>query len=476
MIPLLVYVAGMVFIFFFSLTQLEMLLHFLFRRKTASIPIHQPETEFPAVAVQLPVYNEKYVVQRLLDSVIALDYPRDKFEIQILDDSTDETALIIDDWMRSNAGKLKVDLIRRSKREGFKAGALQEGLLKCKGDLIAIFDADFIPPSDFLKKTTGHFKNSGVGVVQTRWGHLNENENLLTRLQAFGLDAHFTIEQQARYLSGALLNFNGTAGIWRRECIYDSGGWSSDTLTEDLDLSFRAQMKGWKIIYDQGVICPAELPSTIHAVISQQTRWNKGGAETARKLMISVWRSAIGFRSKTHAAFQLAASSVFPALFFSAISSLILFWSQQWNAESAFNFSAIFTDLENLGSYAFIGFFSLAFVYGVSAYLNGQSFLLLFPPFILLNMGLSFRHSIAVLSGWMGKRTSFVRTPKSGGDGQEYFKSKIRVSGTAGLLLGLVFIGSGSFAAFEGQMIFFALHIMMGLGLLMVFGLLLRDR
>lgn len=476
MIPLLVYVGGMAFIFFFSLTQLEMLVQFLFRSKSANVHSDLSETELPTVTVQLPVYNEKYVIRRLLDSVATLDYPREKLEIQILDDSTDETRSLIDEWMSTKVRDLDVKVIRRSTRVGFKAGALHEGLLSCKGDLHAIFDADFIPPTDFLKKTITHFKDSRVGVVQTRWGHLNECENLLTRLQAFGLDAHFTIEQPARYFSGALLNFNGTAGIWRRECIHDSGGWSSDTLTEDLDLSFRAQLIGWKIVYDQRMVCPAELPSNIYGVIGQQTRWNKGGAETARKLLISLWKSSVDFRSKIHGTFQLVASSVFPALFFSAISSLILFWNQKLSGGSDFIFPAVFSSLEDYGSYAFIGFFSLALVYGVSAYINKQSFLVFFPSFILLNMGLSFRHSMAVLSGWMGKRSPFIRTPKLGGAGDDYLKFKNRPTGLSELLLGIIFIGSGSFAFLSDQIIFSVLHIMMGIGLLVVTGFLLRSR
>ena len=222
------------------------------------------ETTAPLVTVQLPIYNEKYVVERLIDAVCEFDYPRARLEIQVLDDSTDQTQSLAANRV-STWQKVGINIIhcRRGSREGFKSGALQWGLLKAKGELVSIFDADFVPPKDFLKQTVPYFHDLKVGMVQTRWGHLNENYSLLTRLQAMLLDGHFLLEHTARFKSGAFFNFNGTAGVWRRKAIDDSGGWSARTLTEDLDLSYRAQLKGWQFIYLPHVVCPAELPIDI---------------------------------------------------------------------------------------------------------------------------------------------------------------------------------------------------------------------
>ena len=215
-----------------------------------------------------------------LKTVSKFDYPREKLEIQVLDDSTDETVEIVAKWVEYGQQKgLDIQHIRRTDRAGFKAGALQHGLELANGDLVAIFDADFMPQQDFLKKTVAYFQDPEIGVVQTRWGHLNQDYSLLTRVQAFGLDAHFTVEQSGRSQAGSFINFNGTAGVWRKKCIVDAGGWSADTLTEDLDLSYRAQLKGWKFKYLQDVVAPAELPVIMSAIKSQQYRWNKGAAE-----------------------------------------------------------------------------------------------------------------------------------------------------------------------------------------------------
>ena len=256
------YIASLLFICLFSLGQLN-LTWFYLRSKKNPEPDRQPEVEtekLPVITVQLPVYNELYVVERLIESVSKFDYPRNKLEIQVLDDSTDQTRSLAKtkvDEVRSRG--IDIQHITRPDRTGFKAGALQFGLQQAKGDYIAIFDADFEPAPDFLLKTIKQFDPS-TGVVQTRWGHLNRDYSLLTRLQAFGLDAHFSIEQVGRNSAGSFINFNGTAGIWKKECILDAGGWSYDTLTEDLDLSYRAQMKGWKFKFLENVAAPAELP------------------------------------------------------------------------------------------------------------------------------------------------------------------------------------------------------------------------
>ncbi|MCK5033885.1 MAG: glycosyltransferase family 2 protein, partial [Calditrichia bacterium] len=228
-------------------------------------------SDLPFVTVQLPIYNEIYVAERLIDSVCALEYPKDKLEIQILDDSTDETIKISNDLVNKyKASGFNIELIQRVDRVGYKAGALRNGLVSAKGEFIAIFDADFIPEKNFLLNTVNYFENKNVGMVQTRWEHLNEEYSYLTKAQAFGLAGHFVIEQNGRNNAGLFINFNGTAGIWRKTCIEDAGNWQADTLTEDLDLSYRAQLKGWKFIFLNDVVTPSELPAEVNALKSQQ--------------------------------------------------------------------------------------------------------------------------------------------------------------------------------------------------------------
>ncbi len=240
-----IYAGALFFIFLFSLGQLHLTWHY-WRSKKSKTPVPVLNI-FPQVTIQLPVFNEKYVVERLIDSISKLDYPKDKMEIQVLDDSTDETIdLIVKKVEEFSALGFDIKQIRRKDREGFKAGALKYGMGLAKGEFLAVFDADFLPKKDFLKKTIAYFEDANIGVVQSRWGHVNQDYSILTRLQAFGLDAHFTIEQTGRSHAGSFINFNGTAGVWRKSCIADAGGWSADTLTEDLDLSYRAQLKGWK--------------------------------------------------------------------------------------------------------------------------------------------------------------------------------------------------------------------------------------
>ncbi|MDE0472604.1 MAG: glycosyltransferase family 2 protein [Ekhidna sp.] len=265
----------------FSLCQFNLSQHYLSAKKrkeeTASVL-----TEFPPVTVQLPIYNECYVVERLIDSVCRLEYPRDKLEIQVLDDSTDETVDLIKRKVNFYLTEgLDIKHIQRMSRTGFKAGALQYGLEQAKGTYLAIFDADFVPSPDFLLRTLPKFNHENTGMVQTKWSYLNRDSGWLTKIQAFWLDAHFTVEQKGREQAGSFLNFNGTAGIWRKSCIEDAGGWQHDTLTEDLDLSYRVQLRGWKFVYREEIESPAELPVVIPAIRSQQYRWNKGAAETA---------------------------------------------------------------------------------------------------------------------------------------------------------------------------------------------------
>lgn len=376
-----------------------------------------PASEYPFVTVQLPIFNEKYVIERLIDNITQFEYPKDRFEIHILDDSTDETVDITRQKVLEYQKKgYQIEQITRVKRQGFKAGALKDAMPFANGEFIAIFDADFLPRKDFLKNTIPFFKDEKVGVVQTRWEHINEDYSLITQLQAIQLNVHFTVEQAGRMAGDFLLQFNGTAGVWRRETIEDAGGWEADTLTEDLDLSIRAQLKGWKIKFLEEVGSPAELPVEMNSLKSQQFRWMKGGAETAKKMLPTVWASDLSLNQKIHASMHLLASTVFVFVFILGVFSVPLLFLLGDLIAVGFskNFFAIFL----------VGLLSIISIYYVA---NIQSpvrpedepvsksiykFLFLFPLFLALSMGLSLHNTVAVVQGYLGRKSPFVRTPK----------------------------------------------------------------
>ncbi len=372
--------------------------------------------EYPFVTVQLPIYNELYVIGRLIDAVAAFDYPRDRFEIHILDDSTDETVdLVAAKVEEYRAQGFQIEQLIRKERTGYKAGALRDGTLAARGEFIAIFDADFLPEPDFLRRTVPHFADPKVGVVQTRWEHLNEDYNLITRLQALQLNVHFTVEQVGRMNGGHLLQFNGTAGVWRRAAIEAGGGWQPDTLTEDLDLSIRSQLAGYRIHFLERVGSPAELPVEMNSFKSQQHRWMKGGAETARKMLPQVWRSELALGHKVQATAHLLGSSIFLFVFLCGFFSVPLLFLFGELAEYGFskNFFAVFL----AGLLSVISIYYVANVQSVANKETGVTrsiikFLFLFPLFLALSMGLSLHNSIAVLQGYRGKKSPFVRTPK----------------------------------------------------------------
>jgi cellulose synthase/poly-beta-1,6-N-acetylglucosamine synthase-like glycosyltransferase len=363
------------------------------------------------VTVQLPVFNELYVVERLIDAVAHLDYPKDKLEIQVLDDSTDESVEVaarkIEEW---KAKGIDIVHVRRPDRVGFKAGALAYGLKIAKGEFTAVFDADFVPKKQFLKATIPHFfTDPEIGVVQTKWEHLNEDYSLLTQMQAFGLDAHFTVEQKGRNLGGHFINFNGTAGVWRNTCVDDAGGWQSDTITEDLDLSYRAQLKGWRFVYLEEFGSPAELPAEMMALKNQQFRWTKGAAECAVKNLPKVIKERkISLSTKLHAIFHLMNSFIFICVLCTALLSLPLLMIKQRLGEYELLFQ--------VASIYLLSFVILAFFYWVSRPVNmkgkGWKFLVNFPLFLSISMGLSLHNSVAVLEGYAGKKSPFIRTPK----------------------------------------------------------------
>ncbi|PSR56910.1 histidine kinase [Adhaeribacter arboris] len=411
----LVYGLCLAFIFCYSLVQVHLVYLYLRcqpAQNTDSTSLLISVEELPLVTVQLPVYNERYVVERLIDAVAAFNYPPNKLQIQVLDDSEDETGMLIAAKVAYYREKgLAITHVQRPTRSGFKAGALQHGLATATGDFIAIFDADFLPEPDFLRQTLSPFSNPRVGVVQTRWGHLNSNYSLLTKLQAFGLNAHFTIEQTGRSCGHFFINFNGTGGIWRKSCILDAGGWQADTLTEDLDLSYRAQLRNWEFRYLEQIIAPAELPATMPAVKSQQFRWTKGAAETARKNLGQVFQSDKSWLTKVHALFHLGNSSIFVCIFLSAFLSLpaLLIW-ERWP-----QFQFFF----NVGSLFFVSLAGLILFYwtafrrtnekGITSFFK---FLPRFFWFLTFSLGLSLHNALAVLEGYLGIKTPFIRTPK----------------------------------------------------------------
>ncbi|MGI9551211.1 MAG: glycosyltransferase [Aurantibacter sp.] len=413
---LTVYGIALLLIFFYSLAQLNLLVNYLgYKRRNQTAPkfnLLDPK-EIPFVTIQLPIYNEEYVMERLLENIAKLEYPKSKLEIQVLDDSTDDSVLETADHIKAlQETGLDIQHIRRENREGFKAGALKEGLKVAKGDFIAIFDADFLPDSDWLKKTVIYFKDQEIGVVQTRWGHINRDYSVLTRIQAFALDAHFTLEQVGRNSKGHFINFNGTAGIWRKECILDAGNWEGDTLTEDLDLSYRAQLKDWKFKYLEDVETPAELPVVISAARSQQFRWNKGGAENFRK---SVWKviaaKNIPFKTKFHGVMHLLNSSMFLCVFLVAFLSIPAMYIKAIFPQ----FDLVFDALNLFIISTIILFICYWFTYKSiqgSGFDSFVSYIKLFFTFFSVALGFSLHNSVAVLEGHMGKRSEFVRTPK----------------------------------------------------------------
>jgi len=368
--------------------------------------------DLPFVTIQLPIFNERYVVDRLIDNIASFDYPKDRFEIHVLDDSTDDTLQIsqkkVDEY---KAKGFNIELLHRTDRTGYKAGALKEGMKKAKGEFIAIFDADFLPRKDFLRTTIPYFKDDKIGVVQTRWEHINQEYSMLTRLQALQLNVHFTVEQNGRRAGNYMLQFNGTAGVWRRETIEDAGGWEADTLTEDLDLSYRAQIKGWEIMYLEKFGSPAELPAEMNGLKSQQFRWMKGGAETAKKMLPTVWKSNLKFMQKVHATLHLMSSGIFVFVFLTGVFSVPLIF--------AINFLEFSTSYFGYFLVGLLSVISVYFVANVQAELKEQSylklvfkFIFLFPVFLSLSMGLSLHNTIAVIQGYLGKKSAFIRTPK----------------------------------------------------------------
>lgn len=367
--------------------------------------------KLPKVTIQIPIYNEKYVVERAIRSVADVNYPKALLQVQILDDSTDETVEI----SKSVAEEMQregfdIELIHRTNRAGFKAGALRDAMPKVTGEFIAIFDADFLVPSDFLMDTLPFFKDEKIGMVQTRWSHLNEKFSILTKIQSFFLDLHFTVEHTGRNAYGYFINFNGTAGIWRKSCIIDAGGWTPDTLTEDLDLSYRAQMKDWKFKYREEITSPAELPAHMSGIKSQQFRWIKGGVQVGKKLFLEFGRSSATFKQKWFGFAHIFAGMtyIFSFVLFLMSVPLIFIFKNTVIGEFVPILTVFMLSTLALMFVGWISFLSTQQNTGNKA----VTFIWRFTMFLFFTMGLSFNNTIAILEGLTGKKSDFIRTPK----------------------------------------------------------------
>ena len=472
-------------IFYYSVVQVSLAVAYVRTRKKIALekaPLFD-ETTAPKVTIQLPMYNEMYVAERIIETTALLNYPRDKFQIQVLDDSTDETKDIIANKVKEIAAQgIDIIHIHRTDRTGYKAGALDSAMDQVSGEFIAIFDADFVPDPDFLLKTIPYFQNEKVGVVQTRWGHLNKTYSILTELQAFGLNGHFAIEQGGRNARGHYINFNGTAGVWRKTCIADAGGWEHDTITEDLDLSYRAQMNGWEFKYLENVVSPAELPITMSALKSQQHRWMKGGAE----VFIKMWKRLVKnpkvrFSDKIHGLAHLFNSTVFVFILFLSILSLFVLHIK--DSFSDLNFVIQF------GSFFIISTLFLAFYYWFSYRdkkgkigLDLVRFVGRFFQFLTVSMALSLSNAIAVIEGYLGIKSSFVRTPKfnvskkTEFQGNKYDKKSLSILNIVEGLMMAIFGFTAVNRALYGDLGMVPFHLMLAIGYGVIFFSTLKER
>ncbi len=415
---LIPYFLVMLILAFYGIHRYQLVwLYYRNRRREAhsdTPPAHFPEADLPFVTIQLPIFNEQFVVDRLIDSICRLQYPRDRFEIQVLDDSTDETqavaAEVVARYAEGNDGlpPQPIVYLHRTNRHGFKAGALAHGLETARGELVAIFDADFVPSPDWLMRVVHHFAEPGIGMVQTRWTHLNRDYSFLTQVEAILLDGHFVLEHGGRSRSGVFFNFNGTAGMWRRSAIDEAGGWQHDTLTEDTDLSYRAQLKGWRFKYLQDVECPAELPIEMTAFKTQQARWAKGLIQTSKKILPRVMRSNVPFHTKLEAWYHLTANISYPLMI--VLSTLLMpaMIIRSWQGP----LQMFLIDLP---------LFMASTMSVSSFYLVSQKELFpgrwyktfLYLPFLMsLGVGLTITNTKAVLEALFGIKSAFARTPK----------------------------------------------------------------
>jgi cellulose synthase/poly-beta-1,6-N-acetylglucosamine synthase-like glycosyltransferase len=371
------------------------------------VPLGTLDT-LPPVTIQLPIYNEMYVADRLIEAVCQIDYPRELLEIQVLDDSTDETTGVCERAVRRNAAQgIDITYIHRTDRTGYKAGALEAGLTVAKGEFVAIFDADFIPTTDFLQRTIQHFSDPNVALVQARWGHINQDYSLLTKIQSILLDGHFVLEHGGRNRAGLFFNFNGTAGIWRRTTIADAGGWQHDTLTEDLDLSYRAQLRGWKFVFLPDLIAPAEVPVEMNSFKSQQHRWAKGSIQTCRKLLPRILRSNLPLHTKAEAFFHLSANFNYPLMCVLSVlmaPSMVIRYNMGWYEMLLIDVPLFFAATASVANFYMVCQRELH-----KDWLTRAKYL----PFLMsIGIGLAVNNTKAVFEALFNKESEFARTPK----------------------------------------------------------------
>ncbi|TDI69116.1 MAG: glycosyltransferase [Bacteroidetes bacterium] len=483
-IIIVIYSAALALIFLYALAQLNLLFNYVrARKKNEDCPKFDlsNRNEVPYVTIQLPVYNEMYVMKRLLNNIARIDYPNERLEIQVLDDSTDES-------FEENAAQIKklqesgldIQHVTRENRIGFKAGALKEGLKTAKGEFIAIFDADFLPGKNWLQDTIPYFKNPEIGVVQTRWGHINRDYSILTRVQAFALDVHFTLEQVGRNSKGHFINFNGTAGVWRRECIINAGNWEGDTLTEDLDLSYRAQLKNWKFKYLEEVETPAELPVVMSAARTQQFRWNKGGAENFQKMSWKVLKNKnTSYKTKIHGIIHLLNSTMFLIILIVAVLSIPMLYIKNEYAHLSTYFIVMSFFVISTLIFFICYWFTYRNIYGggISRFVE---YVGMFFVFFSVAMGFSLHNSVAVLEGHFGKKSEFIRTPKfnintlnDSWKGNKYLNKKISPHVILEGIL-MLYFAFGMYSAFVvgdhgGDFGLFPFHLMLFIGFGYVF-------
>ncbi len=408
-------------------------------RETAPPDFSSFDGLWPCVTVQLPLFNEKNVAERIIRAVAAFDYPRDKLEIQICDDSNDETVPLIDRLVADLTDQgIDIKVLRRSHRQGYKAGALACGMLQARGDFLAIFDADFVPGTDFLKRTLPIiFDDVRVAFVQTRWGHLNLRTHLLTYCQAMGIDGHFLVEQPGRANGNLLLNFNGTCGLWRKQAIEEAGGWTSDTLTEDLDLSYRVQLAGWKARYCKDVIVPGEIPASMTAVKSQQYRWAKGSIQTAKKTLRNVWGSPLNLFQKCESTLHLTNYLVHPMMLILALLIFPILQFQLINISPWVFAVAILPILA-----AMLGPSSMYLLAASRNKENRSDVLRWLPLLLIYGIGVAVSNTIAVMEALVGKDSPFIRTPKRGQETNSGYRLRKNKTWALEVLLGLYSVAS----------------------------------
>jgi cellulose synthase/poly-beta-1,6-N-acetylglucosamine synthase-like glycosyltransferase len=415
------------------------------------VPAGALET-LPIVTIQLPIYNEMYVADRLIDAVCRIEYPRELLEIQVLDDSTDETTGVARRAVRRNAARgIDITYLHRTDRTGYKAGALEAGLKVAKGEYVAIFDADFIPPPDFLQRTIQFFSDPKIGLVQARWGHINQEYSLLTRIQSILLDGHFVLEHGGRNRAGLFFNFNGTAGIWRRSTIGDAGGWQHDTLTEDLDLSYRAQLRGWKFVFLQDLIAPAEVPVEMNSFKSQQHRWAKGSIQTCRKLLPRILRSNLPLHVKAEAFFHLSANFNYPLMCVLSVlmaPSMVIRYNMGWYEMLLIDVPLFFAATASVANFYMVCQRELH-----KDWITRAKYL----PFLMsIGIGLAVNNTRAVFEAMFNKQSEFTRTPKYRIEAQadEWIGKKYRqsfvVQPMIELALGLYFTATVFYALANG--------------------------